>query len=149
MSSDLIRIPSELKNDLEKRKKTSDESYRSVIERMLVHFDKQGAALTLKFNAAPLLDILPGLVGGKSVYHQTELLLIWQAFLKVKDVEAKDELEQELFDFLTRFYVRVMNQYKYEIGAISLEDLNRVQDGRGAGPFETESGAATRQEGDQ
>ena len=148
MSSDLIRIPSELKNDLEKRKKTSDESYRSVIERMLVHFDNQGASATLKFNAAPLLDILPGLVGEKSVYHQNELLLIWQAFLKVKDVEAKAELEQELFDYLTRFYVRVMNQYKYEIGAISLEDLNRVQDGIGAGPFEAEGGVVS-QEGNQ
>ena len=149
MSSNHIRISEDLKKKLDKRKKTSEESYRSVIERMLVHFDKQGAALTLKFNAAPLLDIRPGLVGGKSVNHQSQLLLIWQAFLKVKDVEAKDELEQELFDFLTRFYVRVMNQYKYEIGAISLEDLNRIQDGIGTGPFETEGGAATRQEGDQ
>jgi len=114
---------------------------------MVTHFDNQGSGATLKFNAAPLLEILPGLVGGKSVLHQTELLLIWQAFLKVRDVEAKAELNQELHEVLTRFYVRVMNQHKYEVGVISLEDLNRLQNGVGPGPFETEGGTKIRQEG--
>ena len=143
-----IRLRMSTKLRIGKHKKTTKESFEGVVLRLLEKYELEGTAATLNFNASPLMDILPGLIGPMAPDHQKEIMLAWRALAKLKDPEARLQLEEALLGEISRIHVAALNRHKYEVGAITLEDLNKIQEhGTGPGPFEAEGKLSTKQEG--
>ena len=132
MSWTHIRIKNDLKERIEQHQITNDtkqEALWHVVERIMDVYEAREVGRLLKMSSAALRELLPGIVGGKAGETQHQILFAFQGLTQICDTEARQQHDESLFQEVTRRYTLIMNQLKYEAGAIKAEELNAVEFG--------------------
>jgi len=127
-----IRVKDDLKERVERHRISTNrkqEALWQVVERIMDFYEAREVGRQLKMSSAALRELLPGIVGGKAEETQQQILFVFQGLTQIRDPEAQQQHGESLYQEVTRRYTLIMNQLKYEAGAIKADELNVVEFG--------------------